>query len=71
MLPGGGEVDRRSSAPGRGMRVPVEIRVKERHAFAHVLPNMLRSHIVLFLAFASTYALSRRTSCIIRAKTKL
>ena len=36
--------------------------VKERHVFAHVFTNMLRSHVVLFLAFASTYGPSRRTS---------
>ena len=36
--------------------------VKERHVFAHVFTNMLRSHVVLFLAFASTYGPSQRTS---------
>ena len=35
--------------------------VKERHVFAHVFTNML-SHVILFLAFASTYSPSRRTS---------
>ena len=33
--------------------------VKERHVFAHVLTNMLRSHVILLLASASPYGPSR------------
>ena len=36
--------------------------VKQRHVFANVLSNMLRSHVILFLASASTHGPSRRTS---------